>query len=212
VVTKLTTLRFALSITAIVLVVIFLLAPYFEVFDETSTDDQQYRTIYKSESLGSGALAPDFKLKNLEGELVSLKDFRGKLVLLNLWATWCPPCLAELPAFERLNQKFKDKDFVIVAVAEDQPEQLPAIKEIVEKNGLSFVVLHDETMSLAEKYGSTGFPESFFINAQGNFVKVLDPESGQEAIRLISDRPWDSEVYVNLINNILEKQSDSRNN
>ncbi len=116
-----------------------------------------------------GQPAPNFTLKTIEGEELSLKDFKGKVVLINFWATWCPPCKEELPFFEKIYKKYKDKGFVILAVNTD-PENL---QNFLEDFGTKFtfpILIGDN--KILDLYPVRGLPTSFLINREGRIVKV----------------------------------------
>lgn len=112
--------------------------------------------------------AIDFKLKDLNGQELSLSDLKGKKVFLNFWATWCPPCKAEMPEIEKLYQETKDSDLVIVAVEIGEP--LETVKSFIDSNKYSFKVLIDPDQSVASKYNITSIPTSYFIDTDGNIV------------------------------------------
>lgn len=157
----------------------------------------------------AGKEALDFELEDLVGKKVHLKDFRGSLVLLNFWATWCLPCVSEMAALERLYKTYEKQGLQIVAVNVDAKNNAARVRDFVKTKSLSFTVLLDPNMSLAERYGLTGFPETFFIDAQGKIRLVHDPESNQDAVRLLSDRPWDSKLYLKLVAEFLPPYSPS---
>lgn len=162
-----------------------------------------------SESISPGKPAPPIRLPDTKRVPRALADFRGKLVLLNFWATWCAPCVAEMPALERLYKTHHDKGFEVVAVALEQGG-LEDVRQFVEKKGLSFTVLVDEQAEAGEAYGISGLPESFFIDQDGNFLSFLDPQRQHEITRIISDQPWDSKAYIGAIAELLEsKRNDS---
>lgn len=112
--------------------------------------------------------AIDFKLKGLDGKELSLSDLKGKKVFLNFWATWCPPCRAEMPEIEKLYQETKDSDLVIVAVEIGEP--LNTVKSFIDSNKYSFKVLLDSDQSVASKYNIASIPTSYFIDVDGNIV------------------------------------------
>ena len=112
--------------------------------------------------------AIDFKLKTLDGKEFSLSDLKGKKVFLNFWATWCPPCKAEMPEIEKLYQETKDSDLVIVAVEIGEP--LSTVKSFIDSNNYSFKVLLDSNQSVASKYNIASIPTSYFIDVQGNII------------------------------------------
>jgi Peroxiredoxin len=110
--------------------------------------------------------AIDFTLKDLDGNKVSLSDFKGKNVYINFFATWCPPCKGEMPDIENVYKEFKDKDLVVLAV--DLGEQTETVKNFIESNKYSFKVLLDSDTSVAEKYNISAIPVSLFIDKNGN--------------------------------------------
>ena len=112
--------------------------------------------------------AINFKLKDLEGKELSLSDFKGKKIFLNFWATWCPPCRAEMPEMEKLYQETKDTDLVIIAVEIGEP--LSTVKPFVNSNKYNFKVLLDSDQSVSLKYGISSIPTSFFIDIDGNII------------------------------------------
>ncbi|NRT87879.1 TlpA family protein disulfide reductase [Clostridium beijerinckii] len=112
--------------------------------------------------------AIDFSLKDLNGNELSLSDLKGKKVFLNFWATWCPPCKAEMPDIEKLYQETKDSDLVIVSVEIGEP--LNTVKSFIDSNKYNFKVLIDSDQSVATKYNTTSIPTSYFIDKDGNIV------------------------------------------
>ncbi len=119
--------------------------------------------------LSPGKEAPDFTLKTLDGRSVSLKDYRGKVVLVNFWATWCPPCREEMPLFEEVYEKYREKGFEVLAVSTDSSKE--AVTDFVKKYKLKFTVLFDDA-NVANIYGIQGLPTSFLIDREGKIVKV----------------------------------------
>lgn len=142
-----------------------------------------------------GFPAPSFTLPDLEGKEVSLTDYRGQVVLLNIWATWCPPCKEEMPSMEKLYQQLNGKGFQILAVSIDK-EDTKVVKDFVQKNGLSFTILHDRKNILWNKYGMTGVPESFIIGKDGRIVE-----------KVIGPRDWSEEDIVAKVEDILADRS-----
>ena len=114
-----------------------------------------------------GKLAPDFKLQSLDGQTVSLGDFRGKPVLLNFWATWCPPCRFEMPFLQEIfeNKEWSGKGLVILTI--DIGENPSRVKEFMENYDLSFPVLLDTDQNLALEYNIRAIPTTFFIDKDG---------------------------------------------
>ena len=123
--------------------------------------------------------AEDFTIPTAGGQPFRLSAQRGRPVLINFWATWCPPCLEEMPALERLWKKQKDAGFVMLAVAVDANPKLTA--PFVEKHGLTFTVGFDPKMELANTYGVRALPASFVVDRDGRLAAVA-----------VGPRVWDN--------------------
>jgi cytochrome c biogenesis protein CcmG, thiol:disulfide interchange protein DsbE len=136
--------------------------------------------------------APDFHATALAtGQAKSLADYKGRVVLLNVWATWCQPCRLEMPSMERLQRELGPEGLRIVAVSIDEGGA-DVVKEFVREYGLSFEVLHDPTRSIERIYQTTGVPESFVLNKYGIIVK-----------KVIGAAAWDAPVNRDLIRRLL---------
>jgi cytochrome c biogenesis protein CcmG/thiol:disulfide interchange protein DsbE len=148
-----------------------------------------------------GSRAPEVRATDLRtGKPATLTDYRGKVVLLNVWATWCPPCRVEMPSMERLHRKFAGTDFRIVAVSVDgdafHPEGSqapPGIMAFVNDMGLTFDILHDPSGAIRTSYQTTGVPESFLIDRDGFIVK-----------KVIGAAEWDGPVTEAIIGRLLD--------
>ena len=120
-----------------------------------------------------GEAAPDFMLPTLRGNSVKLSDYRGKVVFLNIWATWCPPCREEMPSMEALYQRLKGREFEMLAVSIDRKGE-EVVGPFVEKYGLTFPALLDSDNKTYMLYGLTGIPETFIIDRNGVIIyKVI---------------------------------------
>ena len=122
-----------------------------------------------------GSTAPDFTLPLLNGGTATLSDYRGKVVLLNIWATWCNPCREEMPSMQTLSQQLKGKPFVILAASIDVRGALD-VQPFVQQLGLTFPILLDQDKKLPDMYQTTGVPESLIIDKNGVIKKrVIGP-------------------------------------
>jgi peroxiredoxin len=119
----------------------------------------------------AGDIASDFKLEDaFTGQTVSLASLKGKVVFLNVWATWCGPCREEMPSMETLYDELKgNKDFVMLAVSQDAKGK-SAVVPYVEKNGYHFKILLDPENKVGESYSVSGVPETFIIDRNGRIV------------------------------------------
>lgn len=141
----------------------------------------------------TGYEAPDFSLPDLEGNIHRLSDYRGKVVFLNLWTTWCPPCRMEMPAMEKLHRRLRGRDFVMLAVSADEGGE-DAVAPFVAELGLTFPVLLDPGGRLSPRYGVTGYPETFIIDRAGQVVN-----------HTIGPAEWDDEGVVRNLVALIEK-------
>ncbi|HXG50369.1 MAG TPA: TlpA disulfide reductase family protein [candidate division Zixibacteria bacterium] len=152
-----------------------------------------YKVIPNLNPMNDGAATPDFALVGVDGKKLSLKDFRGKTVFLNFWATWCAPCREEMPAMERLYQEFKDRKFVVLAVnvKDRKQEALAFIKEL----RLTYPVMFDPDAQVAALYGAWGLPTTYLIGPKGEGLA-----------RAWGPADWYSPAARKLIREILEKR------
>lgn len=143
-------------------------------------------------TLDVGDRFPDFAATDVEtGRAVSLSDLEGQVVLLNIWATWCPPCETEMPSMERLYREFAAEGFTVVALSVDQ-ESTSLVRRWVEERELSFTVLHDREGRFEESYQTFGVPESFLIDRDGRLVA-----------RELGPRTWDSPGYGGMVRRLV---------
>jgi cytochrome c biogenesis protein CcmG/thiol:disulfide interchange protein DsbE len=109
--------------------------------------------------------APDFVLQSLTGETVRLADLRGEVVLVNIWASWCGPCRAEMPMIEAVHQRYAEQGLRVLAV--NQAEQPQVVQQFLQKHGLSFGALLDRDSAVSYQYHARALPASFFIDRNG---------------------------------------------
>jgi len=120
-----------------------------------------------------GFLAPDFTLENLDGESITLSDLRGSVVVVNLWASWCPPCRAEMPALQQVYENNRDRGLEILAVNTTYQDQETEARAFVEEMGLTFPVLLERTGEVSRAYQLRAMPSTFFIDREGVIRKVI---------------------------------------
>jgi cytochrome c biogenesis protein CcmG, thiol:disulfide interchange protein DsbE len=142
-----------------------------------------------------GAEAPEFRLTDIAtGDTVSLRErYAGKVTLVNIWATWCVPCRAEMPSMEQLYTGLAGRGFAIAAVSIDEA---PAedVRAFAEELGLTFDILHDRSTRIQQAYQTTGVPESFLLNREGVVVK-----------RVIGAHDWNSAANRALVERLLDE-------
>lgn len=132
----------------------------------------------------SGAPAPAFEVTTLNGDTLALADLHGQAVVLNLWATWCPPCRAEMPALERIGQRYADEGLVILAL--NQGEDPATIAAFVQEHGLTFTIALDPREQIGRLYELEAYPTTFFIGRDGLIRSVV--QGGPMAEALIEDQ------------------------
>lgn len=115
----------------------------------------------------AGLLAPDFELQTLDGSTVRLSDLRGQPVIVNVWASWCPPCKREMPAFQRVYQEYESRGLVILGVDAIQQDNLEDVRQFVDNNALTFPILLDERSEVLSFYQISAFPSTFFVDQEG---------------------------------------------
>ena len=121
----------------------------------------------------AGFLAPDFTLQTLDGETVSLASLRGQAVLVNIWASWCAPCRAEMPAMQRVYEEYKDQGLVVLAVNSTVQDTAASAKAFIAEFGLTFPILLDVDGAATGLYQVHALPSSFFIGRDGIIVEVV---------------------------------------
>jgi cytochrome c biogenesis protein CcmG, thiol:disulfide interchange protein DsbE len=142
-----------------------------------------------------GSRAPDVTMVTLAGDdTVSVRDYRGEVVLLNVWATWCAPCEAEMPSMQRLHDELGTQGLKIVAVSIDQSDA-EGVQRWIDERNLTFTVLHDKSGRIQQVYQTTGVPESFVLDREGTIVK-----------KVIGAAEWDHPAQKALFRRLLGSQ------
>ena len=142
-----------------------------------------------------GKPAPDFTFPGLDGKMISLSDYSGKVVLVNIWATWCRPCIDEMPSMEKLYQEFNQDDFEILAVSIDALGT-EVVEPFMQKYNLTFPALLDPEGTIKPIYQVTGVPESLIIDRRGVLAK-----------KIIGAAHWDLPEVVGFFRNLIQKSS-----
>jgi peroxiredoxin len=131
-----------------------------------------------------GDQAPDFRITTANKVTLSRSSFGGKILVLNFWATWCPPCVREMPLLERLHREYSDRGLVIFGISVDKNEN--KYRDFVRRFGLTFPTAHDSERRINALYGTWRYPETYIINREGRVIsKVVGElkESDAEFIR-----------------------------
>lgn len=143
-----------------------------------------------------GSRAPAFTARTVDGSNVvrSLEDYRGKVVVLNIWATWCPPCIVEMPSFERLQREVGDTNLKIVAVSIDDLVGTDSVRAFAKSLGVTFDILLDSLHTIDRRYQVAGYPETFVIARDGTIRK-----------KWIGPADWSSAANVALVRDLLRQ-------
>jgi peroxiredoxin len=136
--------------------------------------------------------AKDFKVAALDGSRLSLADLKGKVVFLNLWATWCPPCKEEMPAMERLWQRYKDQGLVVIALSMDSGGA-KSVKPYIDHAKYTYPVGLDPKMEVAQLYGARSVPSTFIIDRSGMLRAIA-----------LGPRDWDGKAAFAYIESLLK--------
>jgi peroxiredoxin len=144
--------------------------------------------------ISTGDQAPEFSLRSFEGASVSLRDLRGKVVMVHFWATWCPPCVEEIPALDRLYRSIKGKEFEMLAVSVDEGGA-GAVASFIQRNRLSIPVLFDPQQTVARLYGTSKFPETYIID-----------RNGVVSYKAIGPKDWTDPSNIQIVKNIIESK------
>jgi peroxiredoxin len=139
-----------------------------------------------------GDQAPNFRLRDLAGNVVDLTQLRGKVVLLNFWATWCGPCRVEMPSMELLYQTISRREFEILAVSTD-PQGVAVTRPFQQEIGVTFPILHDPDMRIGLTYGARSLPMTVMVDRQGVVRQ-----------KIFGARDWDSPEARDLIHKLIK--------
>lgn len=131
-------------------------------------DSRGYAAYLGIQEFPHPVVAKDFTLKDITNKKVNLKSYRGKVVMLNFWATWCNPCRMEMPSMEKLHQQLKDKGFIIISVASGDSKE--EVSSFMKEYRLTFPALLDDEYEVSDKYKVWAVPTTYFINTKGEII------------------------------------------
>ncbi len=157
------------------------------IFSGCGGNNPQKNNPAKNSTAESTNLAPDFSWKDSSGKIVHLSDLRGKVVLLDFWATWCGPCKMTIPHVEALYEKYKDKDVVVIGIDLDTAAHRNDVINFIKTHNMHYLVISDAKGTVASEYGATSIPHFFIIDKKGEiaFTKIgYDPNME----KIISDK------------------------
>jgi len=140
-----------------------------------------------------GALAPDFAVKDLGGNEVKLSSLKGNVVMINFWATWCPPCREEIPSMMKLNKSMEGKPFRMLAVSIDEGGKAD-VEKYFKSSGNSLPACLDSDGDISKSYGITGVPETFIVDKSGTIRK-----------KIVGGMDWGSAEVVSYMNELMQK-------
>jgi peroxiredoxin len=148
-----------------------------------------------------GSAAPPLEGRTVDGtsRTRTLADYRGKVVLVNVWATWCEPCRVEMPSIEKLHREFGPQGLAVVAVSVDDAGEDDHIRQFAKELGLTFEILHDPARTTSRNYQITGYPETFVIGREGTIRK-----------KFIGAADWSSDANRALVRELLGPVTTSR--
>jgi len=151
--------------------------------------------------VGVGVEAPEFSAMTIDSvpRVKSLADYKGQVVMLNIWATWCLPCRVEMPSIEQLHQAYGPRGLHVIAVSVDDPDTEPQIRDFVKQYGLTFQILHDTTGQdgvISQAYQTTGYPETIIVGRDGLIRK-----------KLIGASNWNSPLNRALVERLLAEKA-----
>ena len=159
---------------------------------KVETDSSTAPTENEESTPAETSKAPDFTVQDADGNAVQLSDFLGKPVVLNFWASWCPPCKSEMPDFEETYKVYgPDVQFMMVNLTDGSQETLSSAKTYITQQGYTFPVFYDTALDAANKYGIYSVPQTFFIDEEGYAIArasgAIDSETLEYGISMITE-------------------------
>ncbi len=145
---------------------------------------------FREPVVGVNDTAPDFQLTTDNGRVVSRSDFGGRLLVLNFWATWCPPCIEEIPSLDQFQKSFASSGVVVLAVSVDRNAQ--AYRQFLDRARVSFLTARDPEARISARYGTFKYPETYLIDRRGKVVE-----------KIIGAADWNDPALLNRVRNLL---------
>lgn len=174
----------------------FLLFTFLLVSSSVTADWQQPELSHNLTAVNTIIPASDFELMDMDDEKIKLSSYRGKVVLLNFWATWCPPCVREMPSMERLHQQVNADDFKVIAVNQmEDVDQVFAFTGQLELDP-TFKILFDTTSEVSQAYAVRGLPTTYLIDKQGNI-----------RYRAVGGRVFNHPEVLKIIDGLIQEKS-----
>ena len=149
-----------------------------------------------------GDVAPDIQGISPSGQPLALHSITGKVLLVNFWATWCAPCMAELPDLQALYANLRDKGFVVVGVAIDDSRD--NIQEAINRFGITYPVIIDSNYQTKRRYEIRGMPESYLLDSKYQVLVIPDPEEGSPVTKIIGPRDWAQNRALQVFKGLLQ--------
>lgn len=151
-----------------------------------SQGNSQSGTAGSENTASDKVMAPDFTLKDLDGNTVKLSDYRGKIVILNFWAVWCKYCKLEMPDLNELDKELKKGDDAVI-LAVDVQESADTVEKYLTSNNIGLKALLDEDGSVAQSYGVSGYPTTFAVNPDGSVYTYVSGQTDKKTLQKIID-------------------------
>ncbi|BAL81120.1 peroxiredoxin family protein [Caldisericum exile] len=156
----------------IVIAVILLIAGLLTGCSQTSTSNTTNTNNTTTQTGSNREVAPDFSWKDNNGNVIKLSDLKGKVVLLDFWATWCGPCRMTIPHVEAIYEKYKDKGVVVIGINLDTGD-VSKVQQFINEQGMKYLVVTDPNSQVASLYGVNSIPRFFVIDKNGRIAKML---------------------------------------
>ena len=141
-----------------------------------------------SAKANAGEAAPDFTLRDVDGKEVQLQDFKGKVIMVNFWATWCGPCKLEMPHLDKMDREFEDKGFEVISISTDDARAASKVKPLIKRGGYGFTVLLDKDTTVVAQYNpAKTLPYNALIDREGRIHKVYQGYNPGDEVEMRKD-------------------------